>query len=82
VTLSGNGRVIVGSSRTSSRKCARSMTASSCLIKSRSKSVNRSREVCPLSPLLLKSFGDCGRAITSSALLFYDKTRTFAQGIK
>mgnify|MGYP005999231511 CR=1 FL=1 len=27
VTLSGNGLVIVGSSRTSSRKCARSMTA-------------------------------------------------------
>ena len=59
VTLSGKGRVIVGSSRTSSRKCARSMTASSCSIKVRSKSVNRSREVYTESPLLLKPFGDC-----------------------
>ena len=63
VTLSGNGRVIVGSSRISSLKFKRSITASSCSIKSRSKTVNRSREVCPQSPLLLKSFGDCGRII-------------------
>ena len=61
VTLSGKGRVIVGSSRTSSLKCARSMTASSCSIKVRSKSVNRSREVCPESPLLLKLRCDCGQ---------------------
>ena len=63
VTLSGNGRVIVGSSRISSLKFKRSMAASSCSIKVRSKSVSLSRVVCPLSPLLLKSFGDCGRII-------------------
>jgi len=63
VTLSGNGRVIVGSSRISSLKFKRSITASSCSIKSRSKCVNLLRDVCPQSPLLLKSFGDCGRII-------------------
>ena len=63
VTLSGNGRVIVGSSRISSLKFKRSITASSCSIKSRSKTVNRSRDVCPESPLLLKLRCDCGRII-------------------